>query len=133
MGVVGRVCVCIGLGGALVLSFFVIGSPASAQSALLDALSTRVTLEHPGSVADEVAVERVIRSGDTVATDETGRAVVTYPDGSTALLEEKSALDRKSTRLNSSHVSISYAVFCLKKKNLRVMRFRRNNAVFHTP
>src|SRR5438067_2607874 len=27
-----------------------------------------------------------------------------------------SAADRKSTRLNSSHVSISYAVFCLKKK-----------------
>src|SRR3989442_6257505 len=27
-------------------------------------------------------------------------------------------LDRKSTRLNSSHVRISYAVFCLKKKNL---------------
>src|SRR5207249_7963626 len=28
-----------------------------------------------------------------------------------------SKADRKSTRLNSSHVSISYAVFCLKKKN----------------
>src|SRR5699024_11795832 len=27
--------------------------------------------------------------------------------------------DRKSTRLNSSHVSISYAVFCLKKKKVR--------------
>src|SRR5690606_41896525 len=27
--------------------------------------------------------------------------------------------DRKSTRLNSSHVKISYAVFCLKKKNAR--------------
>src|SRR5690625_6229548 len=27
------------------------------------------------------------------------------------------ALDRKSTRLNSSHVAISYAVFCLQKKN----------------
>src|SRR5699024_12708467 len=27
------------------------------------------------------------------------------------------SLDRKSTRLNSSHVSISYAVFCLKKQN----------------
>src|SRR5437773_5816592 len=26
-------------------------------------------------------------------------------------------LDRKSTRLNSSHITISYAVFCLKKKN----------------
>src|SRR5438874_8775682 len=28
------------------------------------------------------------------------------------------SLDRKSTRLNSSHVEISYAVFCLKKKNI---------------
>src|SRR5690606_41326954 len=28
------------------------------------------------------------------------------------------SLDRKSTRLNSSHVKISYAVFCLKKKKL---------------
>ena len=30
----------------------------------------------------------------------------------------KSQIDRKSTRLNSSHVVISYAVFCLKKKNI---------------
>src|SRR2546430_5967134 len=30
----------------------------------------------------------------------------------------QAALDRKSTRLNSSHSQISYAVFCLKKKNL---------------
>src|SRR5205085_9510620 len=30
----------------------------------------------------------------------------------------RSARDRKSTRLNSSHSQISYAVFCLKKKNL---------------
>src|SRR5690348_17358943 len=29
--------------------------------------------------------------------------------------------DRKSTRLNSSHPSISYAVFCLKKKNEHVL------------
>src|SRR5437660_5178483 len=28
--------------------------------------------------------------------------------------------DRKSTRLNSSHVAISYAVFCLKKKNKKI-------------
>src|SRR5439155_26314137 len=32
--------------------------------------------------------------------------------------------DRKSTRLNSSHVAISYAVFCLKKK--KTMRQKRN-------
>src|SRR5690349_22609209 len=31
-------------------------------------------------------------------------------------LGSRVALDRKSTRLNSSHVEISYAVFCLKKK-----------------
>src|SRR5690606_27777327 len=31
--------------------------------------------------------------------------------------KEDEAADRKSTRLNSSHVKISYAVFCLKKKN----------------
>src|SRR2546427_6436312 len=30
----------------------------------------------------------------------------------------KTRLDRKSTRLNSSHSQISYAVFCLKKKNV---------------
>src|SRR5690606_41452267 len=32
------------------------------------------------------------------------------------LQQDKGVLDRKSTRLNSSHVKISYAVFCLKKK-----------------
>src|SRR5690348_17556760 len=31
------------------------------------------------------------------------------------------AIDRKSTRLNSSHPSISYAVFCLKKKKIILM------------
>src|SRR5690554_7265027 len=31
-------------------------------------------------------------------------------------------IDRKSTRLNSSHVRISYAVFCLKKKNTMKLR-----------
>src|SRR5437868_10438642 len=40
----------------------------------------------------------------------TGRGLVTLPR------------DRKSTRLNSSHVSISYAVFCLKKKKKKAKR-----------
>src|SRR5436305_9827393 len=31
-------------------------------------------------------------------------------------------LDRKSTRLNSSHVRISYAVFCLKKKKFKAIK-----------
>src|SRR5690625_7091117 len=32
------------------------------------------------------------------------------------VVEQAKVIDRKSTRLNSSHVAISYAVFCLKKK-----------------
>src|SRR3712207_7705360 len=35
-----------------------------------------------------------------------------------ALQDVLKNLDRKSTRLNSSHANISYAVFCLKKKNI---------------
>src|SRR5690554_7038359 len=39
-------------------------------------------------------------------------------------------IDRKSTRLNSSHVRISYAVFCLKKKSLRRLACDDRRAVF---
>src|SRR2546430_13739972 len=42
-----------------------------------------------------------------------GRDLVTW-------LQETTWLDRKSTRLNSSHSQISYAVFCLKKKTNKV-------------
>src|SRR2546430_9425195 len=37
---------------------------------------------------------------------------------------QNSRKDRKSTRLNSSHSQISYAVFCLKKKNIKLMYTR---------
>src|SRR5204863_3096045 len=37
------------------------------------------------------------------------------------------AVDRKSTRLNSSHVEISYAVFCLKKKKEAVKKKMKDN------
>src|SRR5690606_39404909 len=39
--------------------------------------------------------------------------------------QDPAGADRKSTRLNSSHVKISYAVFCLKKKN--------NKEIINTP
>src|SRR5699024_12190284 len=45
--------------------------------------------------------------GDLIHTDDEEKA------------DEDGFSDRKSTRLNSSHVSISYAVFCLKKKKLK--------------
>src|SRR5699024_12250566 len=57
--------------------------------------------------------------GDPARQPETDEPVVVR--GASALLENlaRAAVDqdRKSTRLNSSHVSISYAVFCLKKKH----------------
>src|SRR3712207_8140388 len=48
--------------------------------------------------------------------------LLTYPEELTMTEEEeremlKTFQDRKSTRLNSSHANISYAVFCLKKKH----------------
>src|SRR5256885_3387717 len=40
--------------------------------------------------------------------------------------------DRKSTRLNSSHLVTSYAVFCLKKKTNHMSAFNRMNAARHS-
>src|SRR5699024_12311414 len=40
--------------------------------------------------------------------------------------QQKLQLDRKSTRLNSSHVSMSYAVFCLKKKTENIKKEIQN-------
>src|SRR3954471_20072185 len=40
--------------------------------------------------------------------------------------------DRESTRLNSSHVEISYAVFCLKKKNRSTLRSEEYSALLQT-
>src|SRR2546426_4676556 len=39
--------------------------------------------------------------------------------------------DRKSTRLNSSHLVISYAVFCLKKKKKQFIQKQRKRIQFH--
>src|SRR2546430_5372899 len=52
-----------------------------------------------------------------------------FPEASRKLAVEQNT-DRKSTRLNSSHSQISYAVFCLKKKNkLPCRRLRRSGRV----
>src|SRR5699024_11631999 len=67
--------------------------------------------DSPGvAVADPVlavAKAPVVAAGDDRVPDPGGGAVGQL---------DLAAGDRKSTRLNSSHVSISYAVFCLKKK-----------------
>src|SRR5690606_10416510 len=58
--------------------------------------------------------EQHVRAG--LALDVTTQVLVRGPDQLLAVIHQ----DRKSTRLNSSHVKISYAVFCLKKKKKRV-------------
>src|SRR3712207_7711371 len=39
------------------------------------------------------------------------------------------AVDRKSTRLNSSHANISYAVFCLKKKKIYILLLQNQTSI----
>src|SRR2546426_9393055 len=54
-----------------------------------------------------------------VVTDSAGQFVLAgLPAGKRAIRVWNEGRDRKSTRLNSSHLVISYAVFCLKKKNI---------------
>src|SRR3712207_7168790 len=45
-------------------------------------------------------------------------------------LFELASRDRKSTRLNSSHANISYAVFCLKKKRLSLHPYSRRSVLY---
>src|SRR5207253_4735117 len=59
-----------------------------------------------GEVRDDAA-GLVARQSSRTTGDAAGHGL--FPDGA-------DKIDRKSTRLNSSHVAISYAVFCLKKK-----------------
>src|SRR5260221_9516970 len=61
--------------------------------------------------------------GTGVADD---KALYSYvPDIIRYYLEHNCTGDRKSTRLNSSHTVISYAVFCLKKKNIEGLLHHR--------
>src|SRR5690349_25021810 len=61
---------------------------------------------------------QILRAGVPVSvnTDDPGIFGVGMKDELRVLEAKMGLRDRKSTRLNSSHVEISYAVFCLKKK-----------------
>src|SRR2546426_6058863 len=111
--------------GAVMRSFFLVllfASQALAQSYPSRPVKLVVGFA-PGGAADFVArvfadplsralgapivVENKPGAGSSIAAESVAKAA---PDGYTVLI------DRKSTRLNSSHLVISYAVFCLKKK-----------------
>src|SRR5690625_6477619 len=78
----------------------------------LAALSGRVRPAKPSLRAQNV--DRALREARTCYRHLAGRLGVAL-SGGMRRLGYVDAQDRKSTRLNSSHVAISYAVFCLKK------------------
>src|SRR2546426_7860121 len=60
--------------------------------------------------------QQVVRARDGVEVAREMQVDVFHRDDLGVAAPRSSPLDRKSTRLNSSHLVISYAVFCLKKK-----------------
>src|SRR5437870_6876005 len=88
-------------------------------------------VERPASVVKEL-LENSIDAGSTrirIQVEAGGKKLIQVTDDGCGMVRDDALLaferhatskiknaDRKSTRLNSSHVAISYAVFCLKKK-----------------
>src|SRR2546427_9504345 len=75
--------------------------------------SARLTQSKRGKLRVEVAISSrrmTIRTDDVAFRDFSQQQIARFQ-------KDLSSGDRKSTRLNSSHSQISYAVFCLKKKN----------------
>src|SRR5688500_19631796 len=68
----------------------------------------------PISGVERVDLVRDLARADTTRDYVARRWLHTFAPG----LPVEVVIDRKSTRLNSSHLVISYAVFCLKKKNI---------------
>src|SRR5947207_5009048 len=106
------------------LNMFLFDDPATTQIytlSLHDALpicgiERSAPGDQPGELRLDVGEEMMTDAGpDAVGADQRHRQ----------LLPPRRA-DRKSTRLNSSHTVISYAVFCLKKKNREGFRVRCN-------
>src|SRR5690348_18167823 len=92
------------------LSRLLLGSRTSSRLFFFD--TTATTEIYTLSLHDALPILGLVLLQDVVLE----RAAQLRP-GRAGLLGGGDVQDRKSTRLNSSHPSISYAVFCLKKKN----------------
>src|SRR3712207_7359843 len=88
------------------------------------ALDVNVRSEEGAGVEIRDEDDDLLRAAEELGIDLSG---VRATDGQAAdeTEEKQEAEDRKSTRLNSSHANISYAVFCLKKK-------KKHEAVCHS-
>src|SRR5690554_5604037 len=102
------------------------GDTVAQEQSLITVESDKASMEIPSTAAGVVKLLKV-KVGDKVSE---GSVILELADDASASAQppaaaaptarapdaEAPAQDRKSTRLNSSHVRISYAVFCLKKK-----------------
>src|SRR6266496_1051301 len=101
-----RVCVALTLAGLTVVGEACDGAHALVQAAQQHPDVILMDVSMPGM--DGIQATRALRHRHPET-----RVVLWSGDSDDQLAD---AVDRKSTRLNSSHVEISYAVFCLKKK-----------------
>src|SRR5205814_10605087 len=102
----------------LIVSSFLLLRPPPPPSTLFTYTTlfrSRVVQERPEAAVELRGLESGADHRHTLRArqvDELGRRLLPLRDDDAREVE----LDRKSTRLNSSHLGISYAVFCLKKK-----------------
>src|SRR5438552_9745006 len=87
-----------------------------ARDARLDRF-VAIKLLPPEKMADPDRKRRFIQEARAASALNHPNIITIYDIGSeSGMVQRRSRADRKSTRLNSSHQIISYAVFCLKKK-----------------
>ena len=132
--------------GSKVVPVEKVAQPSSKEVAQENLAIVPIIEDTPVIIAEEVAVESVImpplpvvveEPQLVIAEEETSEEIVPVEEEVVAelvaeekmeeeaeleteysIIKAKEPLDRKSTRLNSSHITISYAVFCLKKKKI---------------
>src|SRR5205814_8200494 len=108
------------------VGFRIVFPGAAEGAAVLVALAER-ELQHDAIIGCDVwPLQLLFHRLDIFVTEGLGLHVGNAPIGNPERWTDRDGspissdavfLDRKSTRLNSSHLGISYAVFCLKKKN----------------
>src|SRR3712207_8648305 len=88
--------------------------PLSRPAGRAETAEPRLESRHRRLIGGRLPLDRVARRQDAAEIRRHHADV----DGRAAEGEDRQPGDRKSTRLNSSHANISYAVFCLKKNNI---------------
>src|SRR5690606_41996397 len=103
------------------LSFFHLALPPPTSTlfpytTLFRSFSAVFEMDDKANVLNEWFGRTIIHSDRRFTYEEAQEIIETKEGDHAEAILKLNELDRKSTRLNSSHVKISYAVFCLKKK-----------------